>query len=562
MTASEALKPRSGGQILVDQLVAQDVKRVYCIPGESYLAALDALYDASIEITVCRQEAGAAMMALVEGRLTGRPGICFVTRGPGATNAAHGVHIAEHDSAPMILFIGQVERAMLGRGAFQEMDYRAFFGSTCKWATQIENPAQIPEVVQRAFHIAMQGRPGPVVISLPEDMLVEMASVVDAPKVIPTPIWPGQTQMADLQKRLWAAERPIAILGGPGWTPKATAAFARFAERFEMPVAGSFRRASVFDAEHPNYVGEIGLSPNPKLKARIENADLVLLVGGRMSESPAQGYTLFGIPAPKQELVHVHADPAEMGRNYHPTLGVIATSPEFCAALESVQPPFSITWGEATQQARAEYLAWSEQAPVNPGPVQISEIMFTIRRRAPEAIYTTGAGNFSIWVGRFLRFRRVEQQLGPTSGSMGFGLPAAIGAKRVYPDQQVVCFAGDGDFLMNGQEFATAVQYNLAIVVVVIDNGLYGTIRMHQEREYPGRSVASSLRNPDFAAYARAFGGHGETVLKTEEFEPAFERAVASGQPAIIHVKVDPEAITPSTTLTAIREAAFKRATA
>ena len=551
--------PRSGGQLLVDQLVIQGVERIYCIPGESYLAALDAMYDAAIELTVCRQESGAAMMALTEGRLTGRPGICFVTRGPGATNAAHGVHIAEHDSAPMILFIGQVERQMLGRGAFQEMDYRALFGSVAKWATEIQSAAQIPEVVQRAFHVAMQGRPGPVVIALPEDMLLETAEVSDAPKAFRVPIWPGLTQMAELQKMLWGAERPIAILGGPNWTDRATAAFARFAERFDMPVAGSFRRASAFDGEHDNYAGEIGLSANPRLKARIEAADLVLLVGGRMSEAAAQGYTLFDIPAPRQRLVHVHADPLEIGRNYHPTLGVIATSPEFCAALEGVQPPATIPWSAETRQARADYLAWSEQAPVNPGRVQLSEIMFALRRRVPDAIFATGAGNFAIWVGRFLRFRRFEQQLGPTSGSMGFGLPAAIGAKRVFPDRPVVCFAGDGDFLMNGQEFATAVQYNLAVVVILIDNGIYGTIRMHQERAYPGRVIASDLRNPDFAAYARAFGGHGETVEETVDFLPAFERALASGAPSIVHVKIDPEAITPATTLSAIRAAALAK---
>ncbi len=551
--------PRSGGQILVDQLVAQGVERVYCIPGESYLAALDAMHDAAIAVTVCRQEAGAAMMALTEGRLTGRPGICFVTRGPGATNAAHGVHIAEHDSAPMILFIGQVERGMLGRGAFQEMDYRAFFGSTAKWVAQIEDPAQIPEVVQRAFHIAMQGRPGPVVIALPEDMLLEKAEVADAPKSVAVPIWPGLTQMAELQKMLWAAERPIAILGGAGWTARASAAFARFAERFDMPVAGSFRRASVFDGESDNYAGEIGLSANPKLKARIESADLVLLVGGRMSEAAAQSYSLFDIPSPRQKLVHVHADPLEIGRNYHPTLGVVATSPEFCAALEGLQPPATIRWSGETRQARADYLAWSEQAPPNPGRVQVSEIMFALRRRVPEAIFATGAGNFTIWVNRFLRFRRIEQQLGPTSGSMGYGLPAAIGAAQVFPGQTVVCFAGDGDFLMNGQEFATAVQYGLAIVVVLIDNGIYGTIRMHQERVFPGRVIASDLRNPDFAAYARAFGGHGETVEDTAQFMPAFERALASGMPSIVHVKIDPEAITPATTLSAIRAAALAR---
>jgi acetolactate synthase-1/2/3 large subunit len=377
--------------------------------------------------------------------------------------------------------------------------------------------------------------------------------------VTATPIWPGLTQMAELQKILWSAKRPITILGGGGWTQRASAAFARFAERFDVPVAGSFRRASAFDGEHENYVGEIGLSANPKLKTRIESADVVMLVGGRMSEAAAQGYALFDIPAPRQRLIHVHADPHEIGRNYHPTLGIIATSPEFCAALEGVQPPMTLPWSSETRQARADYLAWSEQGPANPGRVQLSEIMVAIRRRAPDAIVTTGAGNFAIWVGRFLRFRTVEQQIGPTSGSMGFSLPAAIGAARVFPERTVICFSGDGDFLMNGQEFATAVQCDLPIVVVLIDNGIYGTIRMHQEREFPGRVVGTKLRNPDFAAYARAFGGHGETIEETAQFLPAFERALSSGLPSIVHVKIDPEAITPTTTLTAIRSAAFAK---
>ncbi len=556
---SQTPKSRTGGQILVDQLVAQGVGNVYCVPGESYLAALDALYDSGVEVTICRQEAGAAMMAGVAGRLTGRPGICFVTRGPGATNAAHGIHIAEHDSSPMILFIGQVERSMRGRGAFQEMDYRALFGSTAKWATEIETPAQIPEVIQRAYHYAMQGRPGPVVISLPEDVLTEVAETLDAPRAEAVAIWPGQTQMAELQKRLWAAKSPLVVVGGPGWTEKATASVLRFAERFDLPVAAQFRRASALDGEHPNYCGEIGLGINPKLKARAENADLMLLIGGRMSEAASQSYTLLAIPQPKQALIHVHAEAEEIGRNYAPTLGVVATSPAFAAALESVQPPTSVPWSEATRQARAEYLAWSEQPPRSPGAVQPAEIMLHLRRRVPEAIFTTGAGNFSLWVNRFLRFRRFEQQLGPTGGSMGFGLPAAIAAKQLYPDRIVVAFAGDGDFLMNGQEFATAVQYGLAVVVIVMDNGIYGTIRMHQEREYPGRVVGTNLRNPDFAALARAFGGHGETVEKTEDFEDAFARALAANAPAIIHVKVDPEAITPTTTLSAIRQAALDK---
>jgi acetolactate synthase-1/2/3 large subunit len=515
--------------------------------------------NAPIEVTVCRQEAGAAIMALTEGRLTGRPGICFVTRGPGATNAAHGVHIAEHDSAPMILFVGQVDRAMIGRGAFQEMDYRAFFGSTSKLVARIETAGQIPEVIQRAFHTAMQGRPGPVVIALPEDMLFEMAAATDAPRAQPAPIWPGVAQMAELQKMLWAAERPIAILGGGGWSERARAAFARFAERFDLPVAGSFRRASAFDGEHENYVGEVGLSINPKLKARVEAADLVLLVGGRMSEAAAQGYTLFRVPAPRQRLAHVHADASEIGRNYHPALGIVATSPEFCAALEGVEPPPTIPWSAETRTARADYLAWSDKAPPNPGRVQMGDVVFAVRRRSPDAIFTNGAGNFAIWVGRFLRFRKFEQQLGPTSGSMGFGLPAAIGASRVFPKRTIICFAGDGDFLMNGQEFATAVQYGLPIIVIVIDNGMYGTIRMHQERMFPGRVIATGLRNPDFAAYARAFGGHGETVEETAQFLPAYERALASGLPSIVHVKVDPDAITPTTTLAAIRAEALRK---
>ncbi len=556
---TQAAPGRTGGQILVDQLVAQGVERVYCVPGESYLAALDALHDAAIAVTVCRQEAGAAMMALTEGRLTGRPGVCFVTRGPGATNAAHGVHIAEHDSAPMILFIGQVERAMRGRGAFQEMDYRAFFGSTAKWATEIDDPARVPEIIQRAFHTAMQGRPGPVVIALPEDVLTEAADVADARRVEPAAIWPGPTQMAELQKMLWAAKSPIAILGGGGWSERAGVAFMRFAERFDLPVAASFRCASLVDGGHPNYVGEIGIGPSPKLKARIEASDLVLLIGDRMSEMPSQSYTLFAVPEPRQTLVHVHADPLEIGRVYHPRLGIVATPPAFCAALEGLQPPNAIVWSEAAGAARAEYLAWSDKPPANPGRVQIGQIMLQLREAAPDAFFTNGAGNFAIWPGRFLRFRHFNQQIGPTSGSMGFGVPAAIAAKRVFPDRPAVAFAGDGDFLMNGQEFATAVQYDLPIVVVVIDNGMYGTIRMHQEREYPGRISATQLRNPDFAAYARAFGGHGETVEDTAEFLPAFARALQSGKPAILHVKVDPEAITPATTLSAIREAALQR---
>jgi len=549
---------RTGGQILVDQLAIQGVKHVFCVPGESYLAVLDALHDSSVQITICRQETGAALAAEATARLTGRPGVAFVTRGPGATNAAHAIHIAEHDSTPLILFVGQIERSMRGRGAFQEMDFKAFFGSTAKWVCEIDDPARIPELVSRAFHVVLQGRPGPVVIALPEDMLVETAEAVDAVRVDPAPTWPGLTQMAELQKLLWAAKKPIAILGGSGWSAKAVDSFVRFAERFDLPVATSFRRAMLFPNGHANYAGELGIGPNPKLLARVKDAGLVLLVGGRMAEMPSQSYTLFEIPAPRQTFVHVHSDANELGRVYHPALAINATPQAFCAQLESVQPPNAVAWAGAAASAHADYVAWSEKAPPIPGAMQFGAALTQLREKLGEDfIVTSGAGNYNTHVGRFLRIPKFGCQLATTSGSMGYGVPAAIGAKRLHPEKTVVSFAGDGCFLMNGQEFATAVQYDLGVIVVVVDNGMYGTIRMHQEREYPGRISGTELKNPDFAAYARAFGGHGEYVDRTEDFMPAFLRAQASGKPSIIHVKIDPEAITPATTLTKIREAAL-----
>ena len=552
MTSPSA--PRSGGQVLVDQLEAQGVEHVFCVPGESYLEVLDALHGSTVALTVCRQETGAAMMADAAARLTGRPGIVMVTRGPGATNAAHGIHIAEHDSVPLILFVGQIERTMRGRGAFQEMDYRAFFGSTAKWVVEIDDAARIPEIVSRAFHVAMQGRPGPVVIALPEDMLVDQVSVTDAPRVELVQAWPGLTQMAELQKRLWAARNPLLVLGGSGWSARACAGVARFAERFGLPVATSFRRAALFSAEHPNYAGELGIGPNPALKARAAEADLLILAGGRMAEMPSQGYTLLGIPVPRQALVHVHPDPAELGRVYAPTLGILASPDSFAAALEALQPPQTIPWASAADEAHASYRDWTDGPPVAKGAVDMAEVVRRLRAHLPdEAVVTNGAGNYAIWVGRYFRFRQFGTQLATTSGSMGFGVPAAVAAKRLDPARPVVAFAGDGCFLMNGQEFATAVQYRLNIVVVVVDNGMYGTIRMHQEREHPGRVSGTDLQNPDFAAYARAFGGYGETGCATEEFMPAFRRAEVAGLPAIIHVKTDPDVITPTTTLTAMR---------
>ncbi len=545
---------RSGGEVLVDQLIAHGVRHVFCVPGESYLAALDAFHDRDVTVTVCRQEGGAVMMAEAAGKLTGRPGIAFVTRGPGATNGSPGLHIARQDSTPVIMFVGQVARDMREREAFQELDYRAVFGSIAKWATEIDDAARIPELVSHGFHAAMNGRPGPVVMALPEDMLTERVSVADAAAVEPVEIWPGLADMSRLQKLLWAAERPLMILGGSRWSESACAAVARFAERFAVPVVTSFRRTHLFDALHPCYAGDLGVGPNPKLLARIKAADLVLLVGGRLGEMPSQGYTLFDIPNPKITFVHVHPGAEELGRVYKGSLAINAAPTAFAAALEGLQPPNQIRDTEA-KAAHDDYLAWTETPTRTPGAVNFGEIMVWLRGQlSPDSILTNGAGNFSGWMHRFYRFRKFATLLGPTSGSMGYGLPAAVGAKRLYPERTVVCVAGDGDFLMNGQEFATAVQYDLPIIVLLMDNGMYGTIRMHQEREYPGRVIATALRNPDFAAYARAFGGFGATIERTEDFAAAFDAARASGKPAILHLKVDPEAITTATTLSAIRE--------
>jgi acetolactate synthase I/II/III large subunit len=549
---------RSGGEVLVDQLVVHGVRHAFCVPGESYLAALDAFHDRDVAVTVCRHESGAAIMAEAVGKLTGRPGICFVTRGPGATNSSAGIHIARQDSTPMIVFVGQVGREMREREAFQELDYRAVFGTMAKWVTEIDEAERIPELVSRAFYTATDGRPGPVVIALPEDMLTDRVSVADATAYEPIETWPGLSDMMRLQKLLWAAERPIVLAGGSRWSESARASLMRFAERFALPVATTFRRGHLFDALHPCYAGDLGIGANPKLLARIKAADVVVLIGGRLGEMPSQGYTLFDIPNPRTQFVHVHPGAEELGRVYRPNLAINASPTAFAAALEGVEPPAKIKWRDATRAAHDDYLAYSEQPTAVPGAVNLGEIVAWLRAELPpDAILCNGAGNYAGWLHRFYRLRRFGTQLAPTSGSMGYGVPAAVGAKRLYPERTVVAFAGDGCFLMTGQEFATAVQYDLPVVIVVVDNGMYGTIRMHQEREYPGRVTATALRNPDFAAYARAFGGYGATVEKTADFAAAFAAAAKSGKPAILHLKVDPEAITPTTTLTALRERAM-----
>ncbi len=551
---------RTAAEVLVDQLIVNGVEHAFCVPGESYLAVLDAFHDRAIKVTVCRQEGGAAFMAEAAGKATGRPGICFVTRGPGATNAAHGIHIARQDSTPLIMFVGQVARDMKEREAFQELDYRAVFGGMAKWATEIDDPARVPEIVSRAFYVATSGRPGPVVIALPEDMLTERVAVANAPPFEPVETWPGASEMMKLQKLLWAAERPIMLLGGSRWSPAAHAAIARFAERFALPAVTTFRRGPLFDALHSCYAGDLGIGPNPKLIARIKAADLVLMVGGRLGELPSQSYTLFDIPGPQMTFVHVHPGAEELGRVYKPHLAIHASPTAFAAAAEGLQPPNEIKWAAETKTAHADYLEWTEKPTDQPGGVNFGAVMVWLRENLPaDAFVCNGAGNFAAWIHRFFRFRYFPQHIAPTSGSMGYGVPAAVGIKRLYPERQVVCIAGDGDFLMNGQEYATAVQYDLPFITVIADNGLYGTIRMHQEREYPGRISATILKNPDFVAYARAFGGFGVLVEKTEDFPAAFRAAEKSGKPAVIQLKIDPEAITPATTLTKIRTTALAK---
>ena len=547
---------RSAAKVLVDQLRIQGVARVFCVPGESYLPVLDALYDSGITVTTCRNEGGAAMMAEAWGKQTGRPGICFVTRGPGATNASGGVHIAQQDSTPMILFVGQVERENRGRDAFQEVDYRAFFGGMAKWVAEVNEPDRMAEMVGRAFSTALAGRQGPVVVALPHDVLPAASHSPDAPLVETSEIAPGAEQMTQLESLLAPSQRPLLILGGGRWSEAAVGAIARFSERFGAAVCTSFRRAHLFDPLHPNYAGDLGLGANPKLVARVKESDLVIAAGARLNELTSQGYTLFEIPVPQMKLVHAYPGAEELGRVYRPHLPIHATPQSFAAALDKLRPgraPYDVS------AAHLDYLAWSEKALPQPGAVNLSDIMIWLRDHLPaDAILCNGAGNYSGWIHRFYRFRRLGTQMATVCGFMGYGLPAAVAMKSLYPQRAVLAINGDGDFLMTAQEFATAVQFKLPVIALVFDNATLGTIRMHQEREYPGRVSATDLVNPDFAAMARSFGGFGATVEKTADFAPAFLAAQASGLPAIIHVKFDAEGITPTTTLSAIRQKALK----
>lgn len=547
-------KMRTGGQILVDQLVLQGVDRGFCVPGESYLAVLDALFDTGIELITCRHEGGASMMAEAYGKLTNKPGICFVTRAPGLVNAMSGIHIAMQDSTPLIVFVGQINTQMREREAFQEINYRALLSDHVKWVTEIDNAERIPEIIGRAFHIAMSGRPGPVVIALPEDMLITNAQVLDANKILPVAISPSLNDMVRFEHLLSSASNPIMILGGGNWSAESVSRVEKFAAKNMLPVAVELRRQMLFSTEHETFVGDVGLGINPYLEDRIKKADLVILLGGRFSETPSQGYQLLNVPVSKQTLIHIHADINELNRVYQPDLAINADPEAFTKALLLLK--MKNTWPCIVQKDRAAYLAWRDTRDIKlPGKLQLGEVMtFLNQSLSSDAILTNGAGNFATWVHRFYHFRAFGTQLAPTSGTMGYGVPAAIAAKQLYPDKMVICFAGDGDFMMTGEEFATAVQYEIPIIVIILDNSMFGTIRMHQEMHYPKRAIGTSLNNPDFAAYAKAFGGLGFHVETTGEFFNAWEQVIAQEKPAIIHCILDPEAMTPNKTLTEISQ--------
>jgi acetolactate synthase I/II/III large subunit len=549
---------RIAAEALVEQLVINGVRQVFCVPGESFLPVLDALRDSCITVTVCRHEGGAAMMAEAVGKSTGRPGICFVTRGPGATNASAGLHIAQQDSTPMIMFVGQVETSVREREAFQELDYRAVFGSMTKWTVEVDDPDRITEFVSRAFYTACGGRPGPVVIALPKDMLSKRVTVDNAPPYEPVETSPGEEEMARLGELLADSKNPLFVLGGSRWSADARGQIHEFADRTGLPVATSYRRSTLFYPLHPLYAGDLGLGPNPKLVARAKAADLLVLVGGRLGEIPSQGYSLLSSPSPKTKLVHIHPGAEEIGRVYRPHLAIHASPNRFVAALKRLAVTPNPAWREGADAAHADFVAWTTIATPQPGDVNLGEIMIWLSDHVPaDTILCNGAGNYASWIHRFYRFREFMTHVAPTSASMGYGMPAAIAMQRLHPERLVLSVNGDGDFLMSGQEFAIAVQYQLPIIVVVCDNGMYGTIRMHQEREFPARVCATELHNPNFEVYARAFGGFGAVVHKTSDFPAAFEAARASGQPSIIHLKIDPDAILPATTLLGIRERAL-----
>ena len=564
--------PRLAGHALVEALIAQGVTTCFGVPGESYLAVLDGfhVHREHIRFIACRQEGGAAFMAEAQGKLGPRPGVCFVTRGPGATNASIGIHTAFQDSTPLVLFVGQVASDQRDREAFQELDYRQMFGpgtlGLAKWVGEVQHADRLPEYVARAFHTALQGRPGPVVLVLPEDMLTTPTAAPVLPLAQAAHAWPTPAGLQTLRAMLLAAQRPLLIAGGGGWDAEAARALQRFAEHWQLPVGCGFRFQDTFDNRHPLYAGDVGIGINPKLAQRVKDADLIIALGARLGEMTTGGYTLLTPPRPAQQLVHIHAGPEELGRVYAADLLLQSSMANAAQALEGLAAPSGVPWAAWAAAAHADYEANHVATPV--APLDMAVLMQTVQRLAPEnTIYTNGAGNFSGWLHRFVRYPGLQHhgrsQLAPTSGAMGYGFPAAVGAALLQPGRCVVNVAGDGDFLMNGQELATATGYGAnagagRLISIVVDNGSYGTIRMHQEREYPGRVSGSDLFNPDFAAMARAFGWRAAGIERTEDFEAAFAQALQPGAPMLIHVKLDADVSTSRSTLSAMRAAALK----
>ena len=535
---------RHGGQILIDQLKIQGVDRVFCIPGESYLPALDGLYESGIQTVVGRQEGGVAMMAEASGKLTGRPGIAFVTRGPGASNASAGIHIAFQDSTPMILFVGQVDSSHRDREAFQEVDYKKMFSPLAKWVAEIDNIERLPEYISKAFNIALSGRPGPVVLSLPEDTLFAKADIPDAPKVNPSKQMVSEEDVNEVIDKLKLAKNPFIIVGGSGWSSEAAENLGKFAKSMGIPVGTSFRCQDYLDNRHPNYVGDVGIGINPALLKRITLADCVLVLNARLGEMTTGGYSMFDIPKTKQYLIHIHPDPNELGSVYQPDIGLVCNSAEFIKKAVNNSKEHQ---NKSPTKERANYQAW--QKPLTtPGNVKMEVVIKKLSNILPEeTIITNGAGNYNGWLHRYFTYKGWRTQVGSTSGSMGYGLPAAVAAKLIYHDKEVICLSGDGCFQMTMQEFGTACQYGLNIIIIISNNSVYGTIKMHQEKAFPGRPSGTSMVNPNFAELAKSYGGHGEVVLSTDQFSGALERARNSNKPAILDLRTDPKAINPQT---------------
>ena len=545
---------RHGGQILVDQLVRFGVRRVFSVPGESFLAALDGLHDAQIDNIVCRQEGGVSMMAEAYGKMTGQPGVAFVTRGPGATNASAGVHIAMQDSTPMVLFVGQIDNRQTDRETFQEVDYKAMFGSLCKWVAQVDHTDRLPEYIARAFRVAQSGRPGPVVLALPENRLSARADVADATgEIRHDPIVPERATFDRLMEKLSEAKRPLVVVGGSQWSAEAAKDLEDFATHMGLPVAVGFRRQDYMDNRHPCFAGDLNVGINPKLAQRVRDSDCLLLIGTRFGDIETQGYTLVDPSNPAKAILHIHSSADELGRVYGPDIGLACPADiAISGLLKAGRQQNWDDWNDWTKSARADYDAWTKPQET-PGDVKLEQVIGWLSENlSDDAILTNGAGNYAGWLHRYFIFKQHGTQLAPTSGSMGYGFPAAISASLEHPDRTVVCLAGDGCFQMSCNELSTAAQHGATPIVVVVNNGRYGTIRMHQEKHYPGRVSGTKLANPDFAALARAYGGHGETVTKTADFPAAFQRAQASSTVAIIELQVSEDALSTGATLSGL----------